>query len=182
MLLNCGVGEDSWESFGLQGDPTSPSYRRSDLSIHWKNWCWSWNSNTLATWCEELTHWKRPWCWERLKVGEEGDSSKASNFRHSAFSIVQLSHLYITTKIATAWTRAIKHFFLSRLLPYSFTCIMNSRIPVLFRKVYYCHCPSFGCWDLLLIVTSLMYLSCGVSPGSLYPCNGIWSLEAKVWY
>ena len=24
MLLNCGVGEDSWESLGLQGDPTSP--------------------------------------------------------------------------------------------------------------------------------------------------------------
>jgi len=73
MLLNCGVGEDSWESLGLQGDPTSPYYRRSDLSIHWKNWCWSWNSNTLATWCEELTHWKRPWCWERLKAGGEGD-------------------------------------------------------------------------------------------------------------
>ena len=28
----------------------------------WKDWCWSWNSNTLATWCKELTHWKRPWC------------------------------------------------------------------------------------------------------------------------
>ena len=27
----------------------------------------------LATWCEELTHWKRPWCWERLKEGGEGD-------------------------------------------------------------------------------------------------------------
>ena len=36
-------------------------------------WCWSWNSNTSATWCEELTHWKRPWCWERLKAGGEGD-------------------------------------------------------------------------------------------------------------
>ena len=29
---------------------------------HWKDWCWSWNSNTLAT-----------WCWERLKAGGEGD-------------------------------------------------------------------------------------------------------------
>ena len=29
--------------------------------------------NTLATWCEEPTHWKRPWCWERLKAGGEGD-------------------------------------------------------------------------------------------------------------
>ena len=31
----------------------------------------SWSSNTLATWCKELTHWKRPWCWERLKAGGE---------------------------------------------------------------------------------------------------------------
>ena len=73
MLLNCGVGEDSWESFGLQGDPTSPSLRKAVLNIHWKDWCWSWNSNALATWCEELIHWKTPWIWERLKVGGEGD-------------------------------------------------------------------------------------------------------------
>ena len=33
----------------------------------------SWNSSTLATWCKELTHWKRPWCWERLKAGEGDD-------------------------------------------------------------------------------------------------------------
>ena len=33
----------------------------------------TWDSNTLAIWCEEPTHWKRPWCWERLKVGGEGD-------------------------------------------------------------------------------------------------------------
>ena len=47
--------------------------KESDLNIHWKDWCLSWNSNTLATWCEELTYWKRPWCWERLKAGGEGD-------------------------------------------------------------------------------------------------------------
>ena len=46
MLLNCGVGEDSWESLGLQGDPTSPSLRKSFLNIPWKDWCWSWNSKT----------------------------------------------------------------------------------------------------------------------------------------
>ena len=44
------------------------------LNIHWKNWCWRWNSDTLATWCEELSHWKRLWCWERLKAGGEGDN------------------------------------------------------------------------------------------------------------
>ena len=46
----------------------SPEY------IHWKDWRWSWNSNTLATWCKEPTHWKRPWCWERLKVEGERDN------------------------------------------------------------------------------------------------------------
>ena len=56
--------------------------RRSNQSIlketspefHWKDQCWSWNSSTLATWCEELTHWKRPWCWARLKAEGEGDN------------------------------------------------------------------------------------------------------------
>ena len=43
-----------------------------NLNIHWKDWCWS--SNTLATWCKELTHLKRPWFWERLKAGGKGDN------------------------------------------------------------------------------------------------------------
>ena len=73
MLLNSGVGEDSWESLGLQGDPTSPYQRRSVLGVLWKDRCWSWNSNTLATSCEELTHWKRLWCLEELGAGEGDD-------------------------------------------------------------------------------------------------------------
>ena len=73
MLLNCGFGEDSWESLGLQGDPTSPFWRRSALGFLWREWCWSWNSSALATSCEELTHLKRLWCWEGLGAGGEGD-------------------------------------------------------------------------------------------------------------
>ena len=46
--------------------------RKSNLNIHWKDGCWSWSSNTLVTWCQEPTHWKRLWCWERLKAGGEG--------------------------------------------------------------------------------------------------------------
>ena len=49
---------------------------RSVLGVHWKDWCWSWNSNTLATWWQELTHLKRPWCWERLRAGGEGDDRR----------------------------------------------------------------------------------------------------------
>ena len=47
--------------------------RRSVLGVLWKDWCWSWNSSTLATSCKDLTHWKRPWCWEGLGAGGEGD-------------------------------------------------------------------------------------------------------------
>ena len=50
--------------------------REINSESHWKDWCWSWNSNTLATWCKELNHWKRPWCWERLKAGGEGDGRR----------------------------------------------------------------------------------------------------------
>ena len=53
------------------GYPISPSLRKSVLNIHWKDWCW--NSNSLASWCKELTDVKRPWCWERLKAGGEGE-------------------------------------------------------------------------------------------------------------
>ena len=73
MFLNCSVVENSWESLGLQGDLTSPSSRISVLGVHWKDWCWSLNSSTLATSSEELTRWKRPWCWEGLGAGGEGD-------------------------------------------------------------------------------------------------------------
>ena len=73
MLLNCGVGEDSWEFLGLQGDPTSPFWRRSALGFLWKEWCWSWNSSNLVTSSKELTHWKRLWCWEGLRAGGERD-------------------------------------------------------------------------------------------------------------
>ena len=48
--------------------------KKSVLNIYWKDWCWSWNSNTSATLSEELTHWKRPWCWERLRLGGEGNN------------------------------------------------------------------------------------------------------------
>ena len=45
----------------------SPEYSLKGLML-------SWSSNTLAIWCEELPHWKRPWCWERWQAGGEGDN------------------------------------------------------------------------------------------------------------
>ena len=74
MLLNCGVGEDSWESLGPQEtQPVHPKENQSWIFIG-RTDVEAENSNTLATWWEALTHLKRPWCWERLKVGGEGDN------------------------------------------------------------------------------------------------------------
>ena len=55
ILFNCGGGGDSSESLGLAGDQTSQSQRKSTLDIHWKDWCWSWSSNTLTIWCKKPT-------------------------------------------------------------------------------------------------------------------------------
>ena len=47
------VGEYPWKPLGLQEDQISQSYRTSILNIHWRDWCWNWSANALATWCEE---------------------------------------------------------------------------------------------------------------------------------
>ena len=47
-----------------------PVHPKGDQSwvVHLKDWRWSWNSSTLATWFEELIHLKRPWCWGKIEV------------------------------------------------------------------------------------------------------------------
>ena len=73
MLLNCGAGEDSWESLGQQGDQTSQSLGKSTLNTHSKDWCWSWSSGILVIRCEQPTHWKSPWSWEISRAEGEED-------------------------------------------------------------------------------------------------------------
>ena len=99
---NCGAGEDSWESLGERGDQTSQFERKSTLNIHWKDWCWIWDSGTLATWCEEPTHWKRPWCWERLRVKGEGGSR---GWDHQQLN----GHKFEQTPGDTEWQESLLH-------------------------------------------------------------------------
>ena len=100
MLLNCGAGEDSWSQ-----DQTNQSWRKSTLNIHWKDWCWS--SNTLATWCEELTHYKWPWCWERLRAKGEGSDRGWDGWIASLTMDMSLSKLRDMVKERGAWRAAV---------------------------------------------------------------------------
>jgi len=68
--------EYSWESLGLQGDQISQYLRKSALNVHWKDWCWSWSSNILATWFEEPTPWKRSWSGKDWGQEEKGTTEE----------------------------------------------------------------------------------------------------------
>ena len=63
MPSKSGALEDSWNSPG-QGDQTHQILGKSTLNTGWKDWCWNWSS---SIWCEQWTHWKSPWCWEKLR-------------------------------------------------------------------------------------------------------------------
>ena len=73
MLLHCGVGKDSRVPWTARGSNQS-IINETSLNILWRDWCWCWSFNILVTWCKKPTHWKIPWCRERLKAGKEGDN------------------------------------------------------------------------------------------------------------
>ena len=95
--------------------------KKSVLNIHWKDWCWSWISNTLATWCEGQTHWKRPWCWERLKVGE-GDDRGWDGGWHHWLNGHGLRELVMDWEAwCSPWDHRVRHGVTEHLWPASFT-------------------------------------------------------------
>ena len=55
--------EETLES-PLDSKEIKPVNPKGNQSLIFKDWCWNGSSNPLVTWCEELTHWKRPWCWK----------------------------------------------------------------------------------------------------------------------
>ena len=126
MPSNCGAGH---QSLGQQGDQTSQSQRKSTLNTQWKDWCWSWNSNTLATWFEESAVWKRTWWWERWKAKGEGGgrgwdghevertlgNSKGQEAWHATFHGVTQSPTWLRN-----WTAATKTHDKNRIMTIDF--------------------------------------------------------------
>ena len=87
--------------------------RKITLNIHWKDWCWSWSPNTLATWCRELTHWKR-----LLKTEGKGEGKDWRQRRRRRHGIrwlecinnstgMNLNKLWEIVKDGGAWIAAV---------------------------------------------------------------------------
>ena len=74
----------------------SVNLRKSTLNIHWKDWCWSWSSNTPPTWFEEPTYWKWPWCWERLRARKEWGDREWDGWMASS---TQLTWVWVNSRI-----------------------------------------------------------------------------------
>ena len=58
MLLNLLLEKTLESPLDCKIKPVNPKGNQPWIS-NWKDCCWSWGSNTLATWCEEPTHWKK---------------------------------------------------------------------------------------------------------------------------
>ena len=99
MLLNCGVGEDSWESLGLQRDPTSPLEISPGCLL--EGLMLKLKLQYLASWCEELTIWKDPDAGKRLRAGWEGDNRGWDGWMAS---LTQWTWVWVSTG-SWWWTR-----------------------------------------------------------------------------
>ena len=79
-----------------------------EISPEWKDWCWSWNSNTLATWCDNWLIWKDPdagkdWRWEEMGTKED----EMVGWHHQLKMDMSLSKLQEIVKDREAWHASV---------------------------------------------------------------------------
>ena len=90
--------------------------------------CWSWNSNTLATWHEKLTYSKRSWCWERLKTQRE-ECGRGRDDSITNPIDMNLSKLLEIVKDREAWCTAAHGVTKSQIQLSDWTTIQTTCLP-----------------------------------------------------
>ena len=151
----------------LEKTPGSPLDSKGIKPVNHKgsqSWIFigSWSSNTLATWCEELTHWKRPWCWERLRAGGEGGDRMMWLDGITDFMDMSFRKLQEMVKDREAWHAAVHGVIKSR------TWLNNNKVV---WRVEIQHTVS---WQLMTNVSCCLWLlPAGLLPTCLLLC--IWT-------
>ena len=128
------------------------------MNIHWKDWYWSWNSNTLATWWEELTHLKRPWRWESLKAGGEGgkrgwDSWMASPTQWTWVWASSQSCWWTEkpSRLQSMGSQRVEHNWVTELTDdWVFVAVCGLSLAAMSRGYSWLWCVGFSLWWLLL--------------------------------
>ena len=150
---------------------------RSVLGVHWEDWCWSWDSNTLATWCKELTHLKRPWCWERLKAGGEGTTEDEMVGWHLISMDMGLGRLQELVMGRKPWHAAVHGVAKSQTWLSNWTELNETRVVGKGIQIFptICTPPLLGSirsklWEFLCVGVLKMYLY-------TFNHNGPWSFH-----
>ena len=150
MLLNCGVGEDSWESLGLQRDLTSPFLRRPVLGFLLRNYT---KAESPVLWPPHSKSWpigKKLWCWEGLGARGEGEDRGWDGW---IASLTRCTWIWVNSG-SWWWTGrpSVLQFMRSQRVGHDWTELNEAEVDVFleFPCLFY-HPTDLAIWSLILL-------------------------------
>ena len=159
MLLSCGVGKDPWVPWTARRYNQS-ILKETSLEYSLEGLMLICNSNTLATWCEKLTHLKRLWYWERLKAGRRRDDRGWDGWMAS---LTQWTGVWVSSG-SWWWTGrpGVLQSMGSQRVGHDWATGLNWTELSVFYSIYHFFAPTSRLWrlwfSLLLLTLVILYL------------------------